>query len=455
MSADDLSSIDEDDTFPLDTALPLTLLLGNVDHEGVLSSLSASKRQYKKKVLESLPKNWESIVAYFDEFSVSCVLVKLTPHTFRLLAHNDYKLVRERLFSRIATVPNIVFIFEDLLTGQQQDKWKEEYRPYPSSELIEEVLTWMESFEIELIPYRKNAEVTVLAESFLDDTEKNLILRLYVPSGRIWAAEADRLFQLFRDYLGRVEHLSVRLDQRRTEQGVIYEFHGETAKEQSELNNEFDEFLRLMEFCSSNTGAAEALLVSKSINSRDVADIVSRYSKEAKRLQVDLKQERERKLLGIRHRLESELVDVNTTAVDWAEIAQIVDATIPSVTGASSVLLHNASGLPKELLGGNVTINVRPQIVQSVNAIVAQEIYGNQYLTQEDHQLLQLISEHGGAKAKELESSVHELADKSVPHADRLGAKQKLKKFLIEVGKKSADVAFGVLQTYIEKQIGL
>ena len=38
--------------YMLDPAKPLVLLLGWVDHEGILSSLKATGRQYKKKVID-------------------------------------------------------------------------------------------------------------------------------------------------------------------------------------------------------------------------------------------------------------------------------------------------------------------------------------------------------------------------------------------------------------------
>ena len=447
----------ESDEFEFDANKPLVLLLGNIDHEGVQSSLSASRRQYKKKLLESTSRNWDTIVNYFKQYPVAAVLIKLTPHTFRLLASSDYEFVRDELFSRIASVPNAVFVYEDVLTGKKQDEWQEEHRPYPSRDIVERVLNWLEPYGIELIPYRTNAEVTVLAESFLLDTEKNLIFRLYIPTGRIWSNEADRFLQLFRDYLERVGHLTVRLDQRRTNQGTIYAFHGDETQRDARLQDKFEDFSQFMELCTSDTAAAEAFLEAREIHHREVIDIVARYSKEAKRLQVDLKHEGERKILAIRQRLESELVDVSPTREDWNAINLLVDLAIPLLKESSSFSFLNQTLLLPEGKSTNspITINVRPQIIQSVNGIVGQEIYGNQYLTQEDQQLLALIKEHGGIKSRELESALHELADNSAPQPNRLGARQKIKKFLIEVGKRTSDVAVGVLQTYIEKKLGL
>lgn len=350
----------------------------------------------------------------------------------------------------------MVFVYENLLTGKNEEDSLQGYRPYPPKELMESVLLWFEPYQLEIIPYKKNAEVTVLAESFLLDTQNNLIFRLYIPSNRIWSAEADRFLQLFRDYLDRVEQLSVRLDQRRTNQGIIYEFHGDELKGDLRLQNELEEFSHFMELCSSDPSAAEVFLEGRAVNHREVISIVSRYSKEAKRLQVDLKHERERKVLGIRQRLETELIDIAPSLEDWNAINTLIEAAIPLIIAPSKVMaLDNALLLnrPPQSLS-NFTINVRPQIIQTVNGVVAQEIYGDQHLTQEDQKLLELIQQFGGSKSKELESAVNELADDSAPQSDRLGAKQKIKKFLIEVGKRTTDVAVGVLQTYIEKKLG-
>jgi hypothetical protein len=56
---------------------------------------------------------------------------------------------------------------------------------------------------------------------------------------------------------------------------------------------------------------------------------------------------------------------------------------------------------------------------------------------------------------RRLEEAVYEVADKGSKQVDKLKAGQRLKRFLIEVGKKTGDVAAGVLQAYIEKQLGL
>lgn len=361
-------------------------------------------------------------------------------------------MVRDILFDRIEKSPNQFFIFEDLLHGEQTDKFREQYKPYPPPDITAAAIAWMRSKNIQIIPYKRNAEVTVLAEAFLVDIERNLIFRLYVPSGRIWSNEADKFLQLFRDYLSKVDKLTVRLDQRRTDLGVIYEFHGEMPADGVQLSSEFQNFSKLMDLCALDAKAASNLLSTKKLNPMEIAAIVSRYSKEAKRLQLDIKQESEAKSLSIRHRLEAELLDLDPSEQDWQQINSLIDQVMPR---PGMHLLSSPLSSSHITAGGNVTLNIKPQFIQAVNNVVAQEIYGNQHFSQEHHQMIELIGQHGGNQKETLETAVHEIADKSGKHIDKLRASQVIKGFLIEVAKKTGDLGIGILQTYIEKQLGL
>jgi hypothetical protein len=443
--------------FPLDPSKPLVLLLGWVDHEGIISSLKSSGRQYKKKILDSTPENWDSVVAFFTEYKVSSVLVKLSPHVCRLLMHEDYVDARVRLFERIASVPNLIFAYEDILVGEQSDKFREEYKPYPPKEVLDAALDFLRQYRLELAPYKKNAEVTVIAESFLDDTERNLIFRLYVPSGKLWSTEADKFLQLFQDYLSKVDQLAVRLDQKRTDHGIIYEFHGQSPRGEHDLSGEFHDFSKLMDLCASNVEAAATLLSSKSLNAKEVTRIIERYAKEARRLQLDIKHEAESKTVSIRHRLESELIDLAPTAEDWRAITSVIERAIPPFTAHLPEPSQSLNSVNEAQAGprAHVTYNIRPQFIQTVNGVVAEEVHGSQHFAPEHRQLLELVRTHAPANAKELETAVYEIADNSGKQVDRLKATQKIKAFVIEVGKKTGDVAFSILQKYVEKQLGL
>jgi hypothetical protein len=188
-----------------------------------------------------------------------------------------------------------------------------------------------------------------------------------------------------------------------------------------------------------------------------MVNILSRYSKEAKRLSVDLKHEREQKVLCIRQRLESELVDLTPGETNWADVESLVNFAVPQLTGVHGAISvdQESMRLPSRDSMTNITINLNPQIVETVNGVVAQEISGDQHMGPEAQQLLELIKQYGEKDVRDLASSVHELEDTSAPTPGRFNARQKLKKFLIDVGAKAGDVAAGVLQSYVEKQLGL
>lgn len=444
----------ETGVYELDTDKPLILLLGSVGHEGVVSKLQAAERQYKSKFLESKVKNWESILEYFDNYNVEAVLVKLTPHVISLMASEEYKDVRVKLLKKIGEVSNILFVYEDLLSGQfEEGTWRDQ----PSEKDRNLVFEMLSEYGINILPYKRNAEVTVMAETFLTETEQNLIFRLYVPTGRLWSNESDKVIQLFRDYLSKVASIKVRLDQYRTDKGVIYEIHSEEVASSTGIDAEFSEFTQFMDLCVTDPAAAEIMLKEKSVEPKELMGLLSRYSKEAKRLHVDLKHEREQKILSIKHRLESELVDELPGATDWSAIDALVNMAVPALSGSKGAIAIDQE--PAYLLSkqtqNNITVNVNPQIIDTVNGVIAQEIRGNQSIGVEAQQLLELIHKYGGSESQNLASSVHELEDKSAPKSGRINAKQKLKKFLIETSKKSGEVAFGVLQSYIEKQLGL
>ncbi|KIQ57954.1 hypothetical protein RL74_18205 [Pseudomonas fluorescens] len=323
----------------------------------------------------------------------------------------------------------------------------------PPTEIVQEVVELLSDYGMIVVPYKKNVELVVVASSFVEKNESNLIFRIYVPSERMWANEAEKLLQLFREYLQKVSGLNVRHDQYRTNQGVVYEFFGGESLESSSLPQKFNEFSTFMEMCVSNPHDAQFLLASANLNKIEVFDLVERYSKEARRLHVDIKQERERKLLSIRHGLEAELAEYVRSEQDWAVISRLVENSIPAATGVLSSLTIDRHPLPE--INNSYTYNINSQVIEKINGVVAQKILGNQYLGTNGKQLLELIEEYGATSKAVLASAVHELVDESAKSEDRISAKQKLKGFLFSIGGKIGDAAAGVLQSYIEQQIGL
>ncbi|MBH0017345.1 hypothetical protein [Pseudoalteromonas sp. NGC95] len=455
----------------------IVLFLGHADREGVTAKLKAVGTRYKRKMLESTTDNWKTIISFFDQYEVTSVVVKMTNTAFGIFVAPHYGSLVNDLLTRVSKVPNLFLAHESLITGidsyeqNQRDQKLDDFDPDlepeyeymdsfydglftpPDSDTRTSVISLLENYGLTLIPYKKNVELSLLASSFIDQNESNLIFRIYIPAERMWANEAEKLLLLFREYLQKASHLDVRQEQYSTKQGVVHEFYSGDSIDPSILPKEFEEFSTFMDTCVSNPDSASALLVSKNMSSMEVIKIVERYSKEARRLHIDLKQEREMKSLTIKHRLESELGEFVRTDEDWASINTLVDSAIPKFNGIDSALLIDRSSLIP--VQNNLTVNIKPQIIESVNGVVAQEIIGDQHLGTDAKQLLELIEKFADKNKTELASAVHELVDVSSKKEDRLNAKQKLKGFLLTAGGKAGEVATGLLQTFIENQIGL
>lgn len=475
----------------------VVLLLGSVNREGATMALKATKKVYKHKLLDSSLKNWISIVVAFDDFKVTSVIAKLTKNTLMLLASPQYHAVAYELFRRVAQVPHIVFCHETLITGKMKDEsvnglgverylaeianldpespdyheqlavleeqrifeeehgglFYEYYFTPPPEDIRRGALQFIYDCGISITPYQKNFELSLLSSSFIDDQEHNLIFRMYIPTAKLWSGEAEKILQLFRDYLQKVSAINVRQDQRKTNQGVVYEFFGGGNLESSKLPDKFNEFTSFMESCVANPEAAKMILESNNLNKLEVMDILERYSKEARRIQVDLKHERERAIMKIRHGLESELIEHVKGAEEWEVIERLVNSSIPGAGGTRLSTVFNEGAAFGQ--AANYTINLSPQIIETVNGVVAGTINGNQHLTENDKELLRLIERFGGRDALKLGACVHEISDSQIESSRKIEAKNRLLSFIFKVGDKIGDAAAGVLQTYLEKQIGL
>jgi hypothetical protein len=464
--------------FPeFDVQKPLVLLLGNVTHEGITSSLRAGGEQYKQKHLTSTVENWQSIVKILASFNVRAVVVKMNGWAFAKFANPAYFAVREDLLKLISAVPHIFFAHEDLFLGEMSrqtatsreefvrsragDIADDEIGMYmehfgfrlPDEATLQESRALFRRFQISLIPYKTNADVTVMATRFLEDTLGNLIFRVYVPIGRLWANEIDRLLGLFRDYLLSTGRKGVRLGESKTNYGVSYEFHVTEDGTPISLEDDFREFTRVLDLSLSNPREAEATLRDMNVETREIEAIVARYAKEARRLHVDIKHERERKMLAIRQRLESELSDVvPISSLD--QIQHLLDRVIPAAHLAS-VLKIDSSPIALSPQYGSLTVNLNPQIIHEMNGIVAREIRGDMNIGPQGEELLALIEKYGQQDSAKLASAVHEISDPSIPKAEKVTATNKIKAFLYKLGPETAKVGFNILQTYIEHKLGL
>ena len=444
------------------------LFIGSTVPEAALSKLKASGIYYRHKRLDSRPPNWQTIAEIVDDPATSGVVVKLTGGIYKLIAHQDYQDVAQQLFHSLSKKPHAVFVHENVITGvlthdndpptQDDDLSDETYYDYlfttgwshpPDAEIRDTVNELLTEHHINLLPYRTNAELSVMASSFIDDAERNLIFRIYVPSGRLYAAEADKLLTLFRDYLNQVGHRGVRQDGYSTAAGQVYEFFGNETAPSGAITQQFDDFARFLDQCIADPSAAEAGLTSLGIDRIQAPQIVQRYGREGRRIQHDLRQERELRVLTLKHRLESELLDVNEIDDSRRHLATLVESIVPQAHDLSTQAVLAPRVQPQ------VNISVNQQIVHAAQGAVVHNVQGTAQFGAEAKQLIELVRLFGGADAPSLESAVHELEDPDARTTDRLGARQQIKAFLFRTAGKVEGPVLDVLQKYIEAKLGL
>lgn len=443
------------------------LFISDSDGQEAKSRLAVAGVPYIKKMLESGSENWGKIVDIIETEPLIGVLVKLTTATMTRMLQPDYIAARDAIFSSLGQKPHAVFVHSSMFgimleqsTGiEESDDWfgsAAYFHPLDDEER-DLVLELFNVFDLNVVPYRRNVELNLLAGEFVESHQSNLIFRFYIPSGKIYAEQTAEVLGLFHDYLTKSFGISVRQSSHATNRGTTYEFFGDGEITQEVVTARFTEFTKTMDLCIADPLAAEQLLISQGADPVAVGRIVTDYTKKLRRLTSDIRQERERKLMDIRHRLETELVEVASES-DLDSIGQLVDQLIPRFDSVSNVPGLGTSSL-RQLVGHKTVINIKPQFFNRVTGVVAQEVYGDQNIGPEPAQILELIRESQAKNAIELQSAVYELEDKGSSPEKRLSAGRRLQAFLGRIGGKLGDkfldAGVGALQAYVQAKLGL
>jgi hypothetical protein len=455
------------------------LFLGATDSESATSRLRADSTVYYKKMLQSRPKNWQQILILLRAPTLQGVLATFTGNDYERMLATGYETVSVEVLDSIAAVPHVVFVHEavffsdeerpsvegdsEVEGGSDDDPGHDLFRFMPPEEYFgrvpddvrRQVNEMLIEREINVVPYRTNAERSILATAFLDDHERHLLFRVYVPSGRLYANEADTLLGLFREWLGQTGRNAIRQDGYRTAAGQVYEFFGKEAQAAGDLTRQFQDFSDFLDACVDRPETAAAQLEAAGIETRVANRLVVRYGKATRRLHLDLRQTREERLLGLRHELESELLD--QADVRSSDVLALLERWIPPVTGgALGILVPEVSaGAAAANAGAGVQVTITQQLIGQVAGNVIQNVQGTVNLGPEAKDLLAIIGQFGGAKRVELESAVYELEDPDARTQDRLAARQKLRRFLSSLGTRVADMALSTLHKYLEQRIGV
>lgn len=443
------------------------LLDDAASHEGIRSTLRASGRHYRVANISEAG-TWRDASSHFDDLEVTAVVGKFAVPALVSLGDHRYDRDADELFARIFGSPHMIFVSSGLLSGdairEAEGRAAFVFAPDVRVSVVEVTLgnitiprdhvpllrrgvERLRDSRLRLFTYNDPAEVTVAAEGFLEESENGLLLRVYVPAGRMWGSETDKMLTLFRDFLVRVAQVEVRLDQVRTANGIIYAFYGDNVTPAT-VAEHFEEFTTVLDMSTREPELVEKLLKDRyELRALDITSIITRYAIEARRLRLDFRHERERKLLSMRQQFEAELSEVSPPVPD-DEIDRLIQQVLPNALDimpvARPALAFNVFN------SSEASIFVRGRHMQRLESIVAREINGDALFTQSEAQLLDFIRRYGRDDARELTSSVYELKDASAPAPLRITAAQRLRTFLFRIGAGFPDPAMGSLHSYIE-----
>jgi hypothetical protein len=446
-------------------------------------------------MLNSRPDNWRQIVDLIASPHNQGTLVTLTSGDYRTIKSREYNDVAYDVLDGLARIPHVIFVHEAVfLTAEQREAAdgehidraalvdvtprfddedyfgmsREEYFGEIPESLRQQVNTMLRERGLNVAPYRTNVERSIMATSFLEDHERHLLFRLYVPSGRLYAQEADTLLGLFRDWLGQTGRSGIRQEGYSTTAGQVFEFFSAEGEPVGGVTRYFQDFSEFLDSCVSSPETAISQLTIIGLRESAAVRVVSRFGTQAKRLTLDLKQRREERALSLKHQFENLLMEAE--GLHGGELEGVIDALLPPPTVGGVALRARAAGLglagdlaasvaseaTPSASGGRPTVfNFNPQFINEVAGSVVQNIQGTVNLGPEAHELLDLVARFGGTDQAQLESAVHELEDGGARAEDRIVARGRLKRFLADLGNRGLGIGLDVLHKYVEHKVGV
>lgn len=286
--------------------------------------------------------------------------------------------------------------------------------------------------------------------------QPDLLFRVYIPAGRLYAAQTAELLQMFYEWLS-AHGYRVRRAGYRTVSGEIIEFFAAVPMPQLPVSQEFGVFLSFLRVCASSPETAADFLADAGIGRMSGIELVARLGTRFSRLQTDVREQRERRITRLRHVLAAELADsgVDQRTIPPEKVDSLLNNLIPDTVIPDPATLGWLPALPPSASPVSVTINTG-QVINAMTHTVIENVQGTVNLAPEARELLSLISRFAVGEATQiLQDSVHELEDLQAPQPARTTATQNLKKFLFDLSGRLSDAAMSVLVTYIDTKLGV
>lgn len=430
------------------------LILDSIDRGSTYSFLRASDFLISRKILKSSVYNWTTVneLLEIDSEKKTLIVGKFTEPILNRFLDEEYNEVAEELVNKLIERNHIVFIYSDNYHGYfnfsegYADPEDVKNQRIDFNQSLKDLIRRLNDKGLNIVTYESLVDLEIASQSFIENIAQGLLLKFYIPNDKFGGVELDKFIILFKDFISSSSDKSVRIHQNRTNHGVICTLYSESSDiSHDDVYGLFDDFTRFMEVCINDPVKAAEILRVQNVPKESIARIVSRHAKEAKRIFLDLKQDKERRLLQARQNLEAELLEEH---IGTSEIARLIESVSPHVSGIKDVI--------SESKVGTLNFNINPQIINRVEGVVAKEFHGQVTLTKEDEQLKLLIEKFSTSLAEtaELNSSFHEINDPEIAAKEKKFAASRLKNFVLKNGEKIGDIGFSLLTKYLENKMG-
>lgn len=462
------------------------LILDSIDRGTIQTALQTNGYYRQTKLLASSPKNWGSICDLIESEGHAdnelIIIGKLTEHTLFRMCLPQYENVVKRFLKLIKNTKHILFIYRDNMLGNfshfvnveervQLPKIDEdqEFNIIYETYYVNNVTNWINDNELEcsedeylekvsnlivhlnnelkVLPYEKLIDIEISGQNFIENIAEGMLFRVYIPNERIWSNEFTKFINLFRDYSSVFSNEELKILQNKTDFGVVCSVYSNKNLSSEKVNVLYKDFTHFMELCIEDPCEAEQILNRmENLDEGKKKNILTRYIKESQRLILDIQQEREIKILNIKHRLQNEINEIEINDV----VEKYIQDSLPSGKEFSNVYL------PSQIIQTQ-NIYINSQVIDKIDAIVSKEINGNIAFTNEEIQLEKLIEKYSinFNEITELKNGLYELKDPSSSKETKRASWQKLYGFLGKVADKIGDVGVSLLTKYLEQQIGM
>jgi hypothetical protein len=443
----------------------VVLFIGDRPSEGATTAAKSSGRDYVTKLLRSSEQNWSNALRLIRLARISNrsqVVVKVSDNDLWTACHTEYASVFSNMLDALEHTHHIVLVYHQTLLGNSdklsQKNIEQVLHAFGIADDAErfrstavKLIQRLNSGKLTVVPYRKRVEANTTITTFLMEDYAGLIFRLYIPNDRLWGSELERLAGLFRDYLKRVAGIDISLTQDQSNSGVAISFYSKdknvTGDRFGEALNEFNAFLNV---CTMDPTKAAEILRAANIPEPKVADIVTRYARDGRRLMLDLDHSRRRAIEDIQYRLSAELIDIASDQQATELSKTFAEAALPAQSHPNILPGLAGGGIPAYALVQQINIG-NAQFIKDAQGIIASVVQGDIQYNEHDAELRAAIERlTSGKESIELTSALDELKDTSAKPANRLTAWQRLQGFLSRHSDKIGDTASKLLIAYVE-----